>query len=116
MKDAFNTAMALLALLGLTIACVFGALVGAGLSLMAMDRATATTRTRASTFCSGLALSLVVTPAVASYYELKPTVTGAIAMVLALYGMAILLEGFALIKNGTVRGAIEGLIKKWSGT
>lgn len=116
MKDAFNTAAALLALLGLTVACVFGGLVGAGLSLMAMDRATATTRTRASTFCSGLALSLVVTPAVASYYELKPTVTGAIAMVLALYGMAILLEGFALIKSGALREFITGWLKKWSGT
>lgn len=96
--------------LGLSWVMVAGAIAGATLTLFLT--AGEAVRARACNALAGLLISLVATPAVGAYMDVKPLVYGVIAMVIALWGLATVRELNDWVKAGGLKALLAGLLAK----
>jgi hypothetical protein len=96
--------------LGLSWVMVVGALAGA-VATMVLTSGEAM-RVRAANAVVGIMISLVATPAVGAYIDVKPLVNGVLAMVIALWGMAVLREINEWVRAGGLKGIIAGLASR----
>jgi len=96
--------------LGLSWVIVAGAIVGA-VATLAMTKGEEI-RSRAANALVGILIALVATPAVGAYMEVKPLVNGVIAMVIALWGMAVLREVNDWVKAGGLKALLAGLFNR----
>ncbi len=112
-KEIGEFVASVLALFGLNVAGAAGGAAGALISLRNVEE-TATRRTKFYTFFSSWAFTLFATPFLVAKLEWGQTATGFLALVLGIYGMAAVTEGFALFKSGFVGEVIRGIITKRS--
>lgn len=94
----------------IVIVILAGALTGAVLTMFMT--AGEALRVRLANAAAGVLVSLVATPAVGAYMEVKLLVYGVLAMVIALWGLAALREVNDWVKAGGLKSLLAGLLAK----
>lgn len=103
----------LAAAMDLTWGIILGGVVGAALSLFALEAATAT-RSRCVVYVlGGTALAVMATPSVAAYLDVtRPATLTGVALVIGLYGLSLVQESFSWARAGGLKIAFNAVLKK----
>jgi hypothetical protein len=105
---------ALLEALGLTWGAIGAGCAGALLSLISLN-ADASIRLKCYTVGGGIALSIFFTPLLHVMFEMKPGTLSGMCLIVGLFGMAILKEGYELIHSGVIRSIVTAFLQRKTG-
>lgn len=97
---------------GATGSVLLGSAAGAVVALCVSD---GPLRARSATALAGFALAVAGAPSLAGWLELGPTTVSGLALLLSLFGVPLVLEGRALIADGTIRNLVKSFLSRKGG-